>query len=179
MSGERPLDSDLVAALRAGDPRALSDAYESYGGMVYGVALRLTGSEMEAEDVLQDVFVALPESLGQLRHPRAFRAWLERYAVRVALNHRRSSDRRLHFEARATETPRRRSETAPHLELEEAVRKLPRKVRTVFVLAAIQGFKHDEIADMLGITANASMQRLHRARLLLREMLADSGSAEP
>lgn len=176
MAARKLLDADLLEAVGAGEASALAVVYEEFGGMVYGVALRLTSSPMEAEDVLQDVFLALPESIATLRMPSAFGGWLKRLTVRATLDRERGTRRRRRAESSLAELVEHlipRDQPIERMALEQAIGGLSAKLRVVFVLHAVEGFRHAEIAEMLGITANASMQRIHRARALLRRRLAD------
>ncbi len=177
MAAERPVDNEVLTSLRAGDPSALALVYEKYGAMVYGIALRLTDSRADAEDVLQEVFLALPESMGQLRLPSGFAGWLKKFAIRASLNHNRSRRRRRATEAASVAEPgydtRRPDRGLRRLTLKHAIAGLPEKLRTVFVLFEVEGYRHAEIAEMLAIKPNASSQRMHRARTLLRAELRE------
>lgn len=175
MPDPQPIDDDLLAALTSGQAAALATIYRRYSGLVYRLALRFTGSEADAEDVLQNVFVALPESVGRLQAAASFEPWLRRMAVRTAMMKLRSGTRRSRVEAEAAFSGSRRSEQGndlSRLELEEAVAKLPETLRFVFVLREIEGLPHEEIAELLGISRHASQQRMHRARAQLRLLLS-------
>ena len=170
------IDDDLLNALRAGDACALGRVYEIFGAMVYRVAWRFTGSKADAEDVVQDVFVALPESVGRLESVALFEAWLKRMAVRTSIMRQRSTSRRSGTEA-GSDSANLASAAAPEdvadrLELEQAIGRLPDALRYVFVLREIEGFQHAEIAEMLDINEHASQQRMHRARARLRLLLS-------
>ena len=101
MPEPRPIDDDLLNALRTGDVCAFGTVYEMFASMVYRVAWRFTGSEADAEDVLQDVFIALPESVGQLESAALFEVWLRRTAVRTSMMKNRTMSRRAESEADA------------------------------------------------------------------------------
>lgn len=175
MAAERSVDNEVLTSLRAGDPSALAVVYESYGAMVYGIALRLTASPADAEDILQEVFIALPECIGELKLPSRFGGWLKTFAIRASLNHNRSTERRWTAEAasrREPGFPQPRADRAfRRLLLEQAIARLPEKLRIVFVLYEVEGYRHAEIAEMLAIKPNASVQRIRRARMLLRAEL--------
>jgi RNA polymerase sigma-70 factor (ECF subfamily) len=170
----QPIDDDLLAALTSGQAEALATIYRRYSGLVYRVALRFTGTEADAEDVLQNVFVALPESVGRLQAAASFEAWLTRMAVRTAMMRLRSGTRRSRVEAETAFVVSPQAGQAndlTRLELEEAVQKLPESLRFVFVLREIEGLPHEEIGALLGISRHASQQRMHRARAQLRLLL--------
>jgi len=183
VSGKRTNDlnskvepEDLVSRICAGSMNALAELYELHASHVYRIALRLTGSEAEAADVVQDVFVALPRSLKTFRGSGSLEGWLKRVAVRTALMRNRARDRR----SEVTLDPTARldqSDSAPEivvrLALERALLDLPETERTVFVLKVIEGYSHEEVASLLDITPEASRARLARARRVLRNALSD------
>lgn len=175
MPEPRPIDADLLNALRSGDVCALGTVYEVYAGMVYRVAWRFTGSKADAEDVLQDVFIALPESVGRLESVALFEGWLKRMAVRTSMMRQRSVSRQVRSDAGADPGSLGGTvseDMADRFELEQAIERLPDELRYVFVLREIEGFQHAEIAKMLAISERASQQRMHRARARLRLLLS-------
>jgi RNA polymerase sigma-70 factor (ECF subfamily) len=134
-----------------------------------------------AEELTQDVFVRAWEKLHLFRGESSFSTWLHRLTVNLVLNARKSEGRqRSRYEENDDEVGGIDalpgvvgSPLAPGdmLDLEQAVAKLPPGARRVFVLHDVEGFKHEEIAEMLGVTSGATKAQLHRARLLLREAL--------
>src|SRR3989442_14652774 len=92
--GAPPEPRDIVAAARRGDPPALAALYRAHGAGVFRLAYRLTGTREDAEDVVHDVFVGLPEALLRYEERGSFAAWLKRVTARVALMRLRSSKRR-------------------------------------------------------------------------------------
>ena len=129
----------------------------------------------------QDVFVRAWEKLHLFRGESSFGTWLHRLTVNVVLNARKSEGRqRARFEEPDEEAGGMDAHAgvvgmplAPGdlLDLEAAVARLPAGARRVFVLHDVEGYKHEEIAEMLGVTSGATKAQLHRARLLLREAL--------
>jgi RNA polymerase sigma-70 factor (ECF subfamily) len=170
-------DADLIARTRAGDPSALAALYRSYGPAVLTVALRLLASHAEAEDVLHDLFVGLPEALRRFEDRGLLGAWLKRVAARMALMRLRSTRRRAEVDLTAASDVALRDEGSradTRAALEAAIRSLSPALRTVFVLREIEGLTHQEIADMLQISTSASEARLSRATSSLRARLAGS-----
>ncbi len=169
-----PTEAGLVARARIGDAEALAGLFRRYADQVYQVAVRLTQSAHDAEDVTQNVFVGLPEALHGYDSSGELGAWIRRVATRTALLHMRQHRRQAKWEDRAT---RHRTLTASperveaRMTLEWALNRMPEDWRVVYVLKEIEGFSHDEIADMLGISAGASSVRLYRARTFLRDRL--------
>lgn len=167
-------DARLIESARAGSPEALGALYDRYGEVVFQVVLRLTGSGFDAEDVLHDLFVGLPEALQRYDEQGSFGAWLKRVAVRLALMRLRARRRRGEVPLE-TAGPARTRDGADHRlkarELWSAVAALPESIRMVFVLKWVEGYTHDEIASLLGISPGASRVRLSRALEALRETL--------
>ena len=155
---------------READEAILERIFREHGQLVLDTAYRLTGSVSDAEDVLQDVFLALPAALERYQPRDAFAAWLRRVTVRVALMRlRRDRGRREIPEP----SVRAHDEAAERAEIERAIAALPDGLRTVFVLREVEGYSHAEIADLLDIREGTSQVRHHRAVRLLRAALGD------
>jgi RNA polymerase sigma-70 factor (ECF subfamily) len=140
----------------------------------------MVADRSRAEELTQDVFVRAWEKLHLFRGESSFGTWLHRLTVNVVLNARKSEGRqKTRFEENDEETGMDAHAgivgmpLAPGdlLDLEKAIDKLPPGARRVFVLHDVEGYKHEEIAEMLGVTSGATKAQLHRARLLLREAL--------
>ncbi len=168
--------TEVVRRAQQGDQSAFHELYREHVGRMYALCLRLTGSAAEAEERTQDVFVQAWRKLASFRGESAFSSWLHRLAVNLVLMERRSAGRRWARVA-AVEDPGalERGGEGPSpvsgLDLERAVAALPEGARQVFVLHDVEGYRHQEIAELLGIAAGTSKAQLFRARRLLREML--------
>lgn len=165
-----------VALAASGDRQAFERLYRTHVNRVYAVCARMVSDRTHAEELTQDVFVRVWEKLGQFRGESAFTTWLHRLAVNVVLNVRKSEGRtrtRFDDEGEMDALPEGPSVSIPgaSIDLDAAIGGLPKGARRVFVLHDVEGFKHEEIAQMLGITSGGSKAQLHRARLLLREAL--------
>jgi RNA polymerase sigma-70 factor (ECF subfamily) len=175
---EQTGDSDVVLAA-SGDRRAFERLYRQNVTRVYSVCVRMVADRNRAEELTQDVFVRAWDKLHLFRGESSFSTWLHRLAVNLVLNARKADGRmRAKFEESDDESgldalPTRSSGVGPAdmLDIEAAIAKLPPGARRVFVLHDIEGFKHEEIAEQLGVTTGATKAQLHRARLLLREAL--------
>lgn len=169
-----PPDGD-VALAAAGDRRAFERLYRAHVGRVYALCARMTADAGAAEELTQDVFVRAWDKLALYRGESAFSTWLHRLAVNVVLNHRKSEGRRRgrldDDPALLDDQPGHQAPAGIRLDLEQAIATLPPGARRIFLLHDVQGFKHEEIAIMLGITSGGSKAQLHRARMLLRERL--------
>jgi len=166
-----------VALAAAGDRQAFERLYRAHVNRVFALCVRMAGERTLAEELTQDVFVRAWNKLGLYRGESAFGTWLHRLAVNVVLNARKTEGRqrrRVSDDAdEIDELPQSASLGTPGdmIDLEEAIALLPPGARKVFVLHDVEGYKHEEIAEMFGITAGGSKAQLHRARLLLRERL--------
>ncbi len=158
------------------DPDALAALYERYAPVMMRVAYHITGSRADAEDVLHDVFLGLPQALQRYEERGRLESWLVRLTARAALS--RGRRRR-----RQAETPIENKivSAAPgdverrlaRADLRAALHALPASLRAVVVLKEIEGYAHAEIAEILGITAGASEVRLCRAMRRLRATLTE------
>jgi RNA polymerase sigma-70 factor (ECF subfamily) len=165
---------DPVVRARSGDPAAFDELYRKHVGRVYGLCLRMTADPARAEDGTQEAFIRAWQKLGTLRPGGDFGAWVRRVAVNAVLGEGRSIGRRLRFESSLREPmlPDRTAATpGVALDLERAMTRLPPGAREVFVLHDVEGYRHEEIGEMLGVAAGTSKSQLHRARKLLREAL--------
>lgn len=171
-------DRALIARCRDGDRAAQFQLYEKYKNLVYNIAFRMANDSQVAEDLVQEIFIKVFKNLARFRGDAAFSSWLYRITSNVCINHFRTANRwkkllsnGLHdADNRADgENPQRPSEMTPHLE--RAIRQLPEGYRMVFVLHDVQGFRHQEIGDMLDIAVGTSKSQLHKARKELRKSL--------
>ncbi len=175
---QAPTDLDTAALhatldrLATGDVVALAEIYRAYAERVYRLAYRLTRSVQDAQDIVQDLFLGLPEALGPYRGGGSFHAWLRTATVRVALYRIRCRQRRREVAFEPDWLPGRTPGHGTRIDLESAIDALPERLRVVVVLKEIEGFSHTEIGELLGITAAASAMRLMRAREQLRRALA-------
>ncbi len=175
-TSEPPDDALLVARARAGDRAAFDALYRRHVDRVYAVCLRMVGEVNAAEQLTQDAFVRAWRGLGSFRGDSAFTSWLHRLAVNAVLEDGRRMRRR---EARVETVAdlgtvdRAAVVERPDLRLtlERAIADLPPRARAVLVLYDIEGFTHEEIAQMLGTAVGTTKAQLHRARRLLRERL--------
>jgi len=167
-----------VTRARDGDVHAFERLYRAHVSRVYALTLRMTADPDRAEDLTQDAFVRAWDRLSTFRGDSAFGTWLHRLAVHVVLGDLRSRGR---WEEEALDEDRlerspRELHTAPArggmtVDLERAVAALPPRARSVLVLHDIEGYRHREIAELLGVTEGTSKAQLFRARRLLREAL--------
>jgi RNA polymerase sigma-70 factor (ECF subfamily) len=169
-----------VAQAASGDRQAFERLYRNSVNRVFALCVRMTGDREAAEELTQDVFVRAWNKLPLFRGESAFTTWLHRLAVNVVLNARKTEgrDRRRYVTTSGDDEGGEERMAAPAtfapgeaMDLERAIAGLPPGARRIFVLHDVEGYKHEEIAEMLDITAGGSKAQLHRARLLLREAL--------
>jgi RNA polymerase sigma-70 factor (ECF subfamily) len=170
-----PNEIDAVdAALAAsGDAQAFERLYRRHVNRVHSLVRRMMGEE--AEEVTQEVLVHAWQKIGTYRGEAAFGTWLHRVAVNLVLGKREGRRRwRARFaetDAEAMELPGRSTMHLAGLDFESAIAALPERARQVFVLHDVEGYRHEEIATMLGVAAGTSKSQLHYARMALRETL--------
>ena len=166
-------DEVLVGRARAGDPDAIGELYCRYSEAVHAIAVRMTRSVEDADDVLQDVFTGLPAALPRFGGGADLETWLRKVAVRWSLMVMRRKKRRreVELDARPDEAVRGEEALLDRLAVDYALGRLPEEHRLVFVLKVVEGYSHEEIGEFLGINSELSAVRLSRARKRLRDIL--------
>ncbi len=163
-----------VALAAAGDQRAFERLYRSHVNRIHSLVRRMVGGEAEADELTQDVFVRAWQRLSGFRGEASLGTWLHRLAVNHVLNWFKGEARgRRHFDPDADADLSAVAHAAPEVQwdLEAALQRLPPGARQVFVLHDVEGYRHEEIGRLLGVTAGTSKAQLHRARMLLRGYL--------
>lgn len=168
---------ELVRRAREGDARAFEALYRENLGRVFALCLRMVRDRTRAEELTQEAFVRAWEKLNTFRGDAAFSTWLHRLTVNLVLTDQRSRARRndrvtLADDSGLPDTPGRNEAPGARVDLEQAIAALPEGARHVFVLYEIEGYRHEEIAEMMGIASGTTKAQLHRARRLLREALS-------
>ena len=162
-----------AAAERLGDADALDrieELYRRHAGALMAVAYRLLMSRADAEDVVHDLFVGLPEALRKYEERGSMEGWLKRIVVRLALSRIRA---RRDVPLDAAELTVQPGDPVGRVAIQRALADLSPSLRAVLVLKEIEGFSHAEIGAMLGISVGASEVRLHRALRQLRASLGE------
>ena len=174
-----PVMSDelrIIEKAKQGDIGAFEELYRFHVGRVYATCLRLSGDPDRAEEITQDVFLRLWQKIQTFKGQSAFSSWLHRISIHLVIDRMRWEQRRTKWERVSDDLesypmPKRESSPETKLALEAAVASLPPGARIAFVLHDIQGYRHEEIAEMAGIASGTSKAQLHRARRLLRKIL--------
>ena len=167
-------DSVEATLAATGDAHAFERLYRAHAARIHSLARRMFGEE-DADEITQDVFVRAWQKLGTFRGESAFGTWLHRLAVNVILARRASHGlrrQRYHDDDAPLESvASRRGSPELSMDFEAALARLPDGARQVFVLHDVEGYRHEEIADMLGLATGTSKSQLHRARMALRQHL--------
>jgi RNA polymerase sigma-70 factor (ECF subfamily) len=167
---------ELVEQCRRGDRQAQFALYKHYNRAMYNVCLRMLGQEQDAEDVLQISFVQVFRKLDSFRHESSIGAWIKRIVVNNCINYLKR--RKIYFNEwddnldpvdETTEPPLPGGVTVPAIK--KAMGQLSEGYRTVFSLYALEGYDHQEIGDILGVTEATSKSQYCRARKRLKEIL--------
>lgn len=183
-------DFELAQATAAGDEMAFEQIYRAHARKVYSLCLRLLRNPTEAEDVTQDVFVRLYRKIGTFQGDAALSTWLYRLTVNTVLMHVRRQQRKQKEQPMDDDSLQHLAEGRPlkrraevslidRIDLERAIRRLPTGYRLVLVLHDVEGYEHEEIAQMLGIREGTSKSQLHKARLKMRKLLRAKHRATP
>ena len=166
--------SEDAGVLAPGQAGLLSQRFVEMLARIHGLARRMLGSG-EADEATQDIFVRTWQKLDQFRGESAFGTWLHRLAVNVVIERRRSfaiQRERMSDDESALDlatAPQARTDLA--MDFDTAIEQLPAGAREILVLHDVEGYKHREIAALLGITTGTSKRQLHRARMLMRHHL--------
>src|SRR4051812_5533455 len=170
----RHRDQQDVTLAAGGDVKAFARLYEAHAGRIFNLARRMTTAET-AVDLTQDIFLRAWEKLHTFRGESAFGTWLHRLAINVILARRSVlSTERSRFtdeEGALDALPARTARADLGVDFQRAIERLPDGAKTVFVLYDVEGYQHEEIATMLGISSGTSKAQLHRARMILRRYL--------
>lgn len=171
-------DSDgLVRRAQHGDSGAFDQLYAEHVDRIYATCLRISADPVRARDLTQDVFVRAWEKMASFRGESRFSSWLHRLAVNVVIESQRARGRgtrgiEVSMEAHhmnGSDTTGARPDLG--IDLDRAIAGLPEGARTMLVLHAIEGYRYEEIAEIMGVALGTVKAQIHRARKLLREAL--------
>ena len=174
----RLADADAVLPrVKAGDPAAQEALYRAFEAPVYNLARRICRTTEDAEDVVQETFLEVYRSIGRYRGDGSLWGWVRTIASSKALMRYRREKLRA-TEVLADDAAAGAGEDVPlRLDLEAALERLPERSRTVVWLHDVEGLTHEEIAELMGMTASFSKSQLARAHQKLRVWLGEEGAA--
>lgn len=172
-------NENVIMRCKRGDKKAQYEIYKQYAKAMYNVSLRITGDTLEAEDVLQEAFLTAFDKIESYRNEATFGAWLKKIVVNTALNQVRK--RKYQF-SELTENDDYEDDSPQEVLLNEenslqiaqirkAIAKLPDGFRVVFSLYLLEGYDHQEIAEILSISVSTSKSQYNRAKKKLQEIL--------
>ncbi len=184
--GDRLSEAEAIERAKQGDAEAFEALYNLHKRRVYSLCLRMTANTAAAEDLTQEAFLQLFRKIGTFRGESAFSTWLHRMAVNVVLMQLRKKglpvvplEENIETEE---ETPRkepgaddpRLAGSIDRMQLQRSIASLPPGYRMIFLLHDVEGYEHNEIAEMVGCSIGNSKSQLHKARMKLREILKTS-----
>ena len=174
-------DLELVKHAHEGNADAFACLFHAHKARIYAVCLQMTNNAAEAEDLTQDTFLQVFRKLATFRGDSALSTWLYRIAVNIVLMHFRkktlwqiSLDESCSAKTVGREYGSRDDRLAGSVDriaLERAIKELPVGYRTIFLLHEVEGYEHQEIAELLGCCVGNSKSQLHKAKLRIRELL--------
>jgi len=183
-------DAELVRSAQQGDSDAFASLFHSHKARIYSVCLRMTNNAAEAEDLTQDAFLQVFRKLATFRGDSALSTWLYRIAVNTVLMHFRkkvlrqiSLDEPYNQDAKVVRREYggrddRLTGSVDRIALARAIKDLPDGYRTIFLLHEVEGYEHQEIAELLDCSVGNSKSQLHKAKLRIRELLGRARQAE-
>jgi RNA polymerase sigma-70 factor (ECF subfamily) len=184
--GDKLSEAEAIERAKQGDAAAFEVLYDLHKRRVYSLCLRMTSNTAEAEDLTQEAFLQLFRKIGTFRGESAFSTWLHRMAVNVVLMQLRKKGLQLvPLEDESDgeeETPKKDygaqdnvlAGSIDRLQLKNAIDRLPPGYKSIFILHDVEGFEHNEIAELVGCSIGNSKSQLHKARMKLRELLKTS-----
>jgi len=159
------------------DVPAFEELYRRHSTQLFNLAWRMCGTRADAEDLLQEIFLQAYRKLPEFRGDSSVGTWLYRLAMNRCLDHLKSRQTRTNGATTTLDEqamPARRpagDAGVNRLDLERAIAQLPDGARAAFLLHDVEGFQHQEIAAILGISEGTSKSQVHKARMRLRALL--------
>jgi len=170
---------ELVEECKKGESKAQFELYQLYSKAMYNICLRMVKNEMDAEDLLQNSFVDIFTKINSFRSQSSIGAWIKRIVINNCINFLKKrklyfeeiTDRMEHVEESTIEEPSTLSVEA----IKKAVFLLPDGYRVVFSLYLMEGYDHQEIADILQVSVATSKSQFSRAKKKLKQILREEG----
>lgn len=170
MGGHNELHKDLIDRCKVGDIKAQFSLYKLFSKSLYNVAMRFLNNKMDADEVVQDTFIIAFKKMNDFEGKGAFGQWLKRIAINNCISILRK--RKVYFDDidqihLASDPVEEVDDTLDPGIVHRAIRELPDKARTILNLYALEGYKHKEISQILGITESTSKTQYKRAKQIL------------
>ncbi len=180
---DAPVLKDLIEGSQEGDTQAINALYEQYKHPLFNLIYRHTYNYEAAEDLLQDIFVKIFTRLESLQNYETFNGWAYRIALNTCYSYLRSKKSKLRDTIPLDEAKKIVNADSHDVQekvmrkpLDEAIEGLSQGMKSVFLLHDVQGFKHEEIARMLGCSTGTSKSQLFKARMKIRAYLKDKNA---
>ncbi|TLY51488.1 MAG: sigma-70 family RNA polymerase sigma factor [Gammaproteobacteria bacterium] len=172
------LDAMTLARARHGDMQAFETVYACYGQACYGLALRLTANPAQAEDLVQEVFLKVMETIRSYRGEAPFGAWLKRMTVNAAIDQLRARKRFAEQDPESAFDDAADNATTPAQAVDAwaLLQRLPARARAIVVLHELEGYTHAEIASLFGQSESYSKSIVSRALQRLHAVVAAAPS---
>lgn len=165
-------EPNLIAACKANDRFAQQLLYKRYANAMFTISYRITKDRDLASDVLQEAFVRVFNHIHSFRGEASLGAWIRTIVVRSALGILKKEKKDLSFDLNEVEESNTRFTLSSDTDyLEKAILSLPSGYRTVFLLIEVEGYTHQDVADLLGVSVGTSKSQLFYAKRKLRELL--------
>jgi len=180
---------ELIERLKTGDDAAFKTIVEAWQDMVYNTSLGIVQNAQDAEDVAQEVFIQVYESVGQFKGDSKFSTWIYRIAVTKSLDHLRKKKRKKRFAfleslfgVNEEEVRHEPDFHHPGITLEnkenaavlfKAIEKLPDNQKTAFALHKVEGLSYQEVAEVMETTVSSVESLMHRAKSNLKKILTE------
>lgn len=164
---------DLIEKCKKEDPQAQGKLYSLFSSKLYAVCLKYSPNAVEAQDNLQDAFITIFQKIGQYQHKGSFEGWIKRIAVNTVLQkYRKERVFEIVNEEAIEDAEVEIDETDITLDyLLKLIQELPNRYRMVFNLYVLDGYSHQETADMLEISVGTSKSNLARAKMILKSKI--------
>ncbi len=167
-------EQEWIVRAKQGDQQAFHCLYENYHRRIYALCWRMLADKESAEDVCQEVFVQLWQKIENFRGESKFSTWLHSVATNIVLGHLRKHKNWLQRvfsieDQTIQDIPVEMTDNSELSILDKHIARLPERARCVFVLFAVEGYRHEEIANMLGMAVGSSKSQYHRAKGLLQQ----------
>lgn len=165
----------LVEKSKSGDRDSQYQLYELYVNAMYNISMRMLGIKEDAEDVVQDSFVEAFKNLARFKYESTFGAWLKRIVINKSINHLKVKRIQLapidshdyYLKEEVTENV----EVVDIKKVKSGIEKLPPGYKQIISLYLIEGYDHNEISEVLGISTSTSKSQYHRAKKKLIEII--------
>ncbi|BFT31782.1 RNA polymerase sigma factor [Alteromonas sp. D210916BOD_24] len=167
-------ENELISSAKAGSKQAFKMLYDLHIGRVYALCYRLTGEKGMAEDASQEVFIQLWRKLDNFDGQSQFSTWLHSVTANVTISYMRKQKgwmQRIFNVEESGLGDMAADGDSTEIDLEALIVRLPERARMVFVLHAIEGYRHEDIASMLNMAVGSSKAQFFRAKQLLKDFM--------